>query len=157
MKTKAYELVNLLKEKGLKISTAESCTGGMISSSIVDIDGASAVLDESHVTYTNEAKMKYLNVKKETLDSYGAVSRQTVKEMIQGLQKLSGADVSLAVSGLAGPTGGTKEKPVGLVYIGCNLQGKCKVEEHIFKGDRIGIRQETTKRAIELAIEMLIG
>lgn len=155
MENNAEKLIKMLIEKGLTITTAESCTGGMISSALVDISGASSVLNECHVTYANEAKMKYLDVKKETLDNYGAVSMQTVDEMVKGAAKLANSNVAIAVSGLAGPGGGTKEKPVGLVYIGCYVDGEVVVKENIFSGNRYEIRSMTTKKAIELACEML--
>ena len=101
------------------------------------------------------SEIKYLGVKKNTLESYGAVSEQTVSEMLMGGLNLANANVALAVSGLAGPGGATDTKPVGLVYVGCMVEDKKVVEKHIFKGDRTSIREQTTKRAIELAIEML--
>lgn len=106
----------LLKDK-MKVAFAESCTGGMLSSMLIDIPGSSEVMDMSVVCYSNESKNKMLNVKNETLDEYGAVSKQTVYEMAEGMLKLSNADISLAISGIAGPDGGTEAKPVGLIYI----------------------------------------
>lgn len=107
-----------LTDRGLSLSSAESCTGGMFASSIVDIAGASECFDRGLVTYSNEAKMQELGVKKETLEKYGAVSEETAMEMAEGLRAVSGSDVCISVTGIAGPTGGSREKPVGLVYIG---------------------------------------
>ena len=151
----AQILIKKLQEKGYTITTAESCTGGMISSTLVDVSGASSVINECHVTYSNEAKVKYLGVLKETLDKYGAVSEQTAYEMASGATKLANADVAIAVTGLAGPTGGTKDKPVGLVYIACNICGDIKVDRYVFKGDRLSIRQQTTRTAITNMLEGL--
>lgn len=102
-----------LVERHLTVATAESCTGGMVAASFVDYPGISAALNEAHVTYANEAKVKYCGVKPETLEAYGAVSEQTAREMACGLREKSGADIAVATTGIAGPGGGTKEKPVG--------------------------------------------
>ena len=125
----------LIKEK-MTISLAESCTGGMIAEKLVSVSGASEVFEEGLVTYSNEAKMKRLGVNKETLDKYGAVSSETVEEMLKGLS----TDVGIAVSGIAGPLGGTEEKPVGTVYIGIKLNEELYINRHLFKGDRERIR-----------------
>ena len=108
-----------LTEKNLTVATAESCTGGLVAAKLVNYPGISAALHEAHVTYANEAKIKYCGVKKETLEQYGAVSEQTAREMAQGLRERSGADIAVSTTGIAGPSGGTKDKPVGLVYVGC--------------------------------------
>ena len=107
-----------LEDKGLSMSSAESCTGGMFASSIIDIAGASACFDRALVTYSNRAKVQELGVKEETLEKYGAVSEETAVEMAEGLRRVSGSDVCVSVTGIAGPDGGSDEKPVGLVYIG---------------------------------------
>ena len=106
------------------LAIAESCTGGLISSLMTDLSGSSAYIKSNFITYSNEAKTKYLNVEKETLNIYGAVSPQTADEMAKGLLKKTGCDYALATTGIAGPTGGTKEKPVGLVYIGLATKNK---------------------------------
>lgn len=113
-----------LMEKGLTLSSAESCTGGMFAAAMTGISGISQVFDRSLVTYSNEAKMQELGVKAETLDTYGAVSEETAREMAEGLHKVSGSDVCVSVTGIAGPGGGTEEKPVGLVYIGAYYNGE---------------------------------
>ena len=151
----AQILIEKLHQKGYTLTTAESCTGGMISSTLIDVAGASSVINECHVTYSNEAKEKYLGVSKETLEQYGAVSEQTAYEMERGAVKLANADVAIAVTGLAGPDGGTKEKPVGLVYIACNICGNIKVNRYIFDGDRMSVRQQTTMTAIWNMLEGL--
>lgn len=151
----AEKLVNMLMEKKLYISTAESCTGGMIASSIVDIPKASNCFNEGIVTYSNAAKMKYLGVSNITLSTYGAVSAQTVREMAMGIIKASGSDISLVTSGIAGPGGGTKEKPVGLVYMACAFKDKIFVSNHVFDGDRTIVRLKATNEALNMAINML--
>ena len=117
--TMEESIVDLLKEKQMTVTTAESCTGGLLSGRILNVPGASAVYKEGYITYSNEAKEKLLGVSHETLETYGAVSYETAREMAAGAARSAGADVALAVTGIAGPDGGTKEKPVGLVYIGC--------------------------------------
>ena len=145
-----------LKENNLTISTAESCTGGMIASAITNVSGASGFFGTGVVTYSNEAKMKLIGVNKETLDMYGAVSEQTAKEMAEGALKLSHADVAVAVTGIAGPGGGSAEKPVGLVYIGiASREKEPKAIRNIFAGDRDEVRASTVKKALELVLEEL--
>lgn len=151
----AEELVELLIEKGLKVSTAESCTGGLIAASIVSVPGASSVLDEAHVTYANEAKMRYLNVGEETLRNRGAVSSECAREMALGLQKLSGCDLAICSTGLAGPGGATPLKPVGLVYIGIALKDQVHVFENHFKGSRDEVRNASVSKAFEEACRLL--
>lgn len=154
-------LVDLLKRKTLKISTAESCTGGLIASRITDVSGASAVFCEGVVTYANEAKSKYLGVKRETLAEYGAVSSQTAREMVCGLIDRMDCNVAIAVTGIAGPTGGTAEKPVGLVYIGVAVKNgenvTVDVTENNFVGSRDKIKFRTSTTAIMNAVKMIIN
>ncbi|MBQ9140718.1 MAG: CinA family protein [Lachnospiraceae bacterium] len=145
------EVIRLLRERGFTITTAESCTGGMISSKLVNVSGASEVINMCLVTYSNDAKHKLLGVLEETLECFGAVSAETAYEMAKGALKFASADVALSVTGLAGPGGGTQEKPVGLVYIGCNVQGKIKVEKHIFAGNRLAVRESSALAALTLA------
>lgn len=140
---------NLLIEKGLKISTAESCTGGMIASRLVAYPGISEVFLEGAVTYSNEAKMRTLNVSCETLEKYGAVSEQTAREMALGIAKRTGSDISVVTTGVAGPGGGTEEKPVGLVYIGLFYKGAVKAYKYGFNGDRAKIRASATIKALD--------
>ena len=143
-------VVELLTQNGLTISTAESCTGGLMSGRIINVPGASEIIKVGFVTYSNKAKRKYLGVRKSTLEKYGAVSEQTAKEMVKGLVAATKADVGLSTTGIAGPDGGTKDKPVGLVYIGCSVCGNIKVKECHFTGDRMQVRQSTVTEALAL-------
>lgn len=149
------KLVKMLADFGLSIATAESCTGGLIAGAIVNVAGASKVFNEGFVTYSNEAKEKRLGVSHATLEKYGAVSEETVKEMAQGLMMVTGADVTIVSSGIAGPDGGTKEKPVGLVYLCCCAEKELYVSKNIFSGDRQSIREQAVKAAIELVIDSI--
>lgn len=144
-------VVALLQERGLKITTAESCTGGALAAALVNVSGASEVFDQGYITYANKAKRRILGVKKSTLRDHGAVSKQTAKEMSKGCLKAAGADVALSVTGIAGPGGGTAKKPVGLVYIGCSFQGNTKVIKCLFSGSRGDIRQKSVEAALLLA------
>lgn len=152
---KEYELVKKLTKKCYTITTAESCTGGLLSAAIVNVDGASNVLCSAFVTYANEAKEQYAGVSHDTLEQYGAVSEQTAAEMCLGCTRTAGADLGLSTTGIAGPGGGTPEKPVGLVYIGCCLHGDVTVERHVFSGDRAQVRSQTVKAALDLAIRSI--
>jgi len=136
-------VINLLKSKGYKVSVAESCTGGMLASFLVNVPGASDVFHEGFVTYSNEAKMKYLGVRKETLDRFGAVSEEVVREMVEGIKRRNGAEARIAISGIAGPGGGTAEKPVGLVHYAIGFKDEVIAEAKIFKGNREQIRRRT--------------
>lgn len=149
------ELVKILAEKGMYISTAESCTGGLIAGAIVNVAGASSVFKEGFVTYSNESKEKRLGVSHSTLENTGAVSEETVKEMAQGLMKVTGADVTIVSSGIAGPDGGTPEKPVGLVYLCCCTGDGMYVSRNIFNGNRQQIREQAVNTAIELVIDSI--
>lgn len=149
------ELVNKLTNKQYTISTAESCTGGLLSATIVNVSGASEVFNCGFVTYANEAKEQILHVSKETLQKWGAVSEETAKEMAVGCQRASKAEIALSTTGIAGPGGGTPEKPVGLVYIGCAFQDDVTVEHHVFHGDRTMVRKQTVDKALDLAIRCL--
>ena len=143
-------VVDLLKKYGLTVTTAESCTGGLVAARLVNVPGASEVFREGFVTYSNKAKKKYLDVSKSTLRKYGPVSEQTAKEMATGGVFATDADACVAVTGLAGPDGGTEEKPVGLVYIACYMKDSVKVEEYCFKGNREKIREQATVQALDL-------
>ena len=144
------QLVNRLIERSLHISCAESCTGGMIASKIVNVPGASDVFNEGFITYSNKAKRKHLDVSKNTLKKYGAVSEQTVKEMALGGVFAADSDACIAVSGIAGPDGGTDEKPVGLVYIGCCIKDNVTVKECHFQGTRYEVREQAANAALDL-------
>lgn len=145
-----------LRKRRMTISFAESCTGGMLAAGITDLEGASDIFCEGHVTYSNQAKMKYLGVSEATLSKFGAVSAQTAEEMAKGLRLASGADIALAVTGIAGPGGGSDEKPVGLVYIGISAPDMNWTREFRFHGDRDRIRRRTCMEAMELVRKYLI-
>lgn len=123
------KLAKILIERNISVSTAESCTGGLISSLLTDISGSSSFVLANFVTYSNEAKMKYLNVNKNTLNTYGAVSMEVAKEMAEGLANQTGTDIAVSITGIAGPLGGSKEKPVGLAYSGFKYNEKNVVEK----------------------------
>lgn len=144
-------VVGLLAKKHLTVTTAESCTGGLIAGTIVNAAGASKVLNEGYVTYSNEAKERLLGVHRETLERFGAVSEETAREMAEGAARSAGADAALSATGIAGPGGGTEEKPVGLVYIGCFLKGETVVKECRFSGSR----RENRLKTVEMALLML--
>lgn len=149
------ELVDLLIEKKLWISTAESCTGGLVAAKIINAPGASAVYSEGFITYTEKAKMKYLGVKESTLENYGAVSSQTVYEMALGCAMKTGSDVAVVTSGVAGPEGGTKETPVGLVWFACFYKGEVTVRKEIFSGNRMEIRTAAADYAVKLVLDVI--
>lgn len=149
------QVVRLLKERNLTITAAESCTGGLIAGTLVNVAGASDVFGEAYVTYSNEAKQRLVGVRAETLEQFGAVSEETAYEMAAGAARAAGADVGLSSTGIAGPGGGTPEKPVGLVYIGCCVRGEVQVRRLNLHGDREQNRMDTVKAALELAAEML--
>ena len=145
-----YECLNS-GEKPLTISTAESCTGGMVASKLIEVPGISENFIESIVSYSNEAKIKRLKVKKETLEKYGAVSEEVAREMLAGLK----TDVGISTTGIAGPGGGTKDKPVGLVYIGIKVKDEVKVFKRELKGDRNKIRQRAMMHALYNLLKIL--
>ena len=150
-----FEVARLLEEKRLHVATAESCTGGLIAGTLVNVPGISAWFGEGYVTYSNEAKEKLLGVSHETLVTYGAVSEQTAKQMAEGVAKAAGVEVSIVSTGIAGPDGGTDEEPVGLVYLGCFCNGVLCVEKHIFDGDRAQVRMQSVRAALILLKSML--
>ncbi len=143
-------VVKLLKKLELTVTTAESCTGGMLAARLVNVPGVSDVFREGFITYANKSKRKILGVSKSTLKKYGAVSEQTAKEMATGGVFATDADVCIAITGLAGPDGGTEEKPVGLVYIACYLKDNVTVEKYQFKGNRNKIREQSVVKALDL-------
>lgn len=149
-------VVDLLRENKLTLATAESCTGGMVTARLVNVSGVSDVLNEGFVTYSNKAKRKYLGVKKKSLQKYGAVSETVAKEMAKGACFFTKTDASIAVTGIAGPDGGTKEKPVGLVYIACCVCKKTTVKEYRFSGERSKVRESSTTAALMLLRECLL-
>ncbi|MDO4531331.1 MAG: competence/damage-inducible protein A [Bacillota bacterium] len=142
-------VAKMLLERKLTIATAESCTGGLVASKLVEYPGISEALLEGCVTYSNAAKMNRLGVKEETLEAYGAVSEETAREMAEGIAKSSGADIGIATTGIAGPDGGTSEKPVGLVYLGLCYKGKTMVQKCNFAGKRQAIRERAAYTALD--------
>ena len=145
-----YSLGKILCNNKLTISTAESCTGGMVAAKLISYPGISASFLEGAITYSNEAKMKRLDVRKETLDAYGAVSEQTAREMAEGIAKVSSSNTSIATTGIAGPGGGTDEKPVGLVYIAVHVNNKTIIEKCNFSGNREEVRISATNHALKM-------
>lgn len=143
-------VVDLLTRLELTVTTAESCTGGFLAGRIINVPGASEVFREGFITYSNKAKRRRLDVSKTTLKKYGAVSGQTAKEMATGGVFATDADVCIAVTGIAGPDGGTEEKPVGLVYIACYMKDHVEVEEYHFSGNREKVREQTVVQALDL-------
>ena len=142
-------------EKKLTITTAESCTGGMIASSIVSVSGSSAIFKSSVVTYSNEMKSKILNIPLKSINENGAVSKVIAYTMAYNVLGLMNSDISIAVTGIAGPGGGSKNKPVGLVYIGIGTKQNIVTKRYLFKGNRLKIRQETTLEALKLLNEII--
>ena len=152
------EVVQKLLEKNLTITTAESCTGGLIAATLVNVSGASGCFNEGYITYANESKIRLLGVKEESIREFGVVSGVVVKEMAEGVLKKAGADISVAVSGIAGPLGGSVDKPVGTVYIGLCLKDKltnnltkASYKFH-FEGDRMQIRNMTVVETLKLIL-----
>ena len=144
-------LVKKLIKKKLKISFAESCTGGMLASSITSISGASKVFNIGLITYSNQAKINILKVNKNIIKKHGAVSAECCESMVKNLSKISKAQINVSITGIAGPNGGTKSKPVGLVYIGVKRSNKLLITKNIFKQKtRIGIQKATVKRTLKI-------
>ena len=148
-------IVQLMTEHKLTLSAAESCTGGMFSARVINTAGASVVYEAGFVTYANKAKHKLIGVKKKTLKEYGAVSKETAKEMVKGTLKATGADYAVSITGIAGPGGGTAQKPVGLVYIGCGRKHHIVVKQYQFCGDRAQVRESSVESALLQLWEVL--
>ena len=149
-------LVNKLQKKKLKISFAESCTGGMLATAITSISGASKIFNLGLITYSNDAKINILRVNKKIIQKYGAVSPECCEAMVKNLSKISKADVNVSITGIAGPKGGTKTKPVGLVYIGIKKSNKLIITKNIFKQKkRNDIQKATVKRALYLVNSLI--
>lgn len=149
-------VVDLLIANELSVGTVESCTGGLLAATLINVPGVSDVFKSGLVTYSNKSKKKLVGVKKSTLNKHGAVSKKTAEEMAKGLGTLNKADVAVSTTGIAGPDGGSTEKPVGLVYIGCYVCGKTKVKEYHFNGDRQKIRENTVTAALNLMRECIL-
>ena len=145
-----YKIGEFLCSKSLTISTAESCTGGMVASKLIGYPGISEVFKEGAITYSNEAKIKRLGVNKETLENFGAVSYETAVEMAQGIAREACTDIGISTTGIAGPGGGTNEKPVGLVYIAIKIKNKTVVKKFMFDGNREHVRYKATISALEM-------
>lgn len=153
---KAKSLVDILIEKNYTISFAESCTGGKMAAAIVDVADASKVLNASFITYANEAKIKFVGVKPETLEKYGAVSEETAREMAEGTAKETKADVAVGISGIAGPGGGTEEKPVGTVCFGYCINGNLFTETIHFPNEgRNIIRDMSVEHVLDFLLDKL--
>lgn len=151
----AERLVGTLKEMGLQISTAESCTGGLVASGIVDVEGASLVFQEGYVTYSNRVKEKLLAVSPQTIGEHTVVSGQVAEEMALGVQQRTGADVTISVTGYAGPEPGSDGTPAGTVYIGTWYAGKGVAEKFLFQGDRRQVREQAALEAYRLALKRI--
>jgi nicotinamide-nucleotide amidase len=150
----ADQLGQQLSKRGQMLALAESCTGGWIAQSVTEIAGSSVWFDRGFVTYSNAAKIAMLGVRESTLQQYGAVSSQTASEMVAGALKFSDADMALAVTGIAGPGGGTAEKPVGLVFIAWQTRGQpCRCLKQHFEGDRYAVRRQTVQKALQCLLD----
>ena len=156
MSNLSFKIVKLLIKKKLTVSFAESCTGGLLASSITSISGSSKVFNMGLVTYSDNAKVKLLKVPKKTISKFGAVSYETCLSMVKNLSKISKSNISISITGIAGPNGGTKEKPVGLVYIGLKKGSKIIVKKNLFKSKkRISIQKATAKQALKMILNIL--
>jgi PncC family amidohydrolase len=146
-------LVKILIRKKLKISFAESCTGGLLASSITSISGASKIFNFGLITYSNQAKIKFLKINKNIIKKYGAVSHECCLAMVNNLSQISKANINVSITGIAGPNGGTKQKPVGLVYIGIKKGVKTQIYKCLFKNKkRSSIQKATVKKALDLVL-----
>lgn len=143
-------VVKLLQKEKLTVATAESCTGGMLAARLINVSGVSESLKVSYITYSDKAKRNILGVKKGTLEEFGAVSSEAAEEMAKGAAISANADVAVATTGIAGPKGGSGQKPVGLVYIACNVKGKIRVEKYQFSGSRMKVRENAVASALTL-------
>lgn len=149
------EVAKLLKERKMWIATAESCTGGLIGHTLTNVPGSSEYFKGGVIAYSNEVKMKLLGVKRETLMKYGAVSSYTAEEMAKGVKELMEVDIGIATTGIAGPTGGSEEKPVGLVYIGLATDGGIEARRFVFDGDRLQNKESFCEAALNMVLEYL--
>jgi PncC family amidohydrolase len=144
-----------LIENKYKIATAESCTGGLLGNILTNISGSSDYFDRGIISYSNESKIELLDVPKEILRKFGAVSEEVAKFMADGVRKKYGVDIGLSTTGIAGPTGGTEEKPVGLVFIGLSIKGRIMVKKFVFNGNRIQNKESTCNEALKLLCDNL--
>ncbi len=156
MKKLSQKIVKLLKKKRLKLSVVESCTGGMLSSTVTSISGSSKVFTMGLVTYSNQSKNRLLKVPKQIIKKHGAVSIQCCFSMVNNLSKINKSNVTVSITGIAGPSGGTKQKPVGLVYVGIKRGNKVKIKRFLFKNKgRSSVQRATVKKALELILDVL--
>ena len=156
MKKFSQKIVKLLKKKKLKVSFAESCTGGLLSSAITSVSGSSKVFTMGLVTYSNQSKNRLLKVSKQIIQKHGAVSFQCCFSMVNNLSKISKSNVNVSITGIAGPSGGTKKKPVGLVYIGIKRANKVKINKYLFKNKgRLYVQRAAVKKSLELILSIL--
>jgi nicotinamide-nucleotide amidase len=153
--TLTQQIIEILIERQWHITFAESCTGGRIAAAFTAIGGVSAVLDGGVVSYANRIKTEWLGVRPETLERYGAVSRECVQEMLEGALQMAKSDCAIAVSGIAGPTGGTVDKPIGTVYIGIQIPEQSVIHHCSFNGDRLSIQDQSVRFAIETLFDLL--
>jgi PncC family amidohydrolase len=154
---KALEIIvgELLRGRGLRLAVAESCTGGLIGHRITNVPGASTYYMGSVTAYAYEAKVRLLGVRWATLEKYGAVSKETALEMAAGVRRALAADVGVSVTGIAGPSGGTPEKPVGLTWIGLSAPGIDEAWEYIWNGDRLQVKEQSAQQALQLLVDFL--
>ena len=153
---KLKKIVNLLKRKKLKITVAESCTGGLLSSSITSVSGSSKIFNLGLVTYSNQSKNSILKIPKKIIKKYGAVSYETCLSMVQNLGKIGKTGISVSITGIAGPKGGTRKKPVGLVYIGIKKGNKTLVKKHLFKNKgRLYIQKAAVNKSLDLILSFI--
>ena len=156
MSNLSLKIVKLLTKKKLTVSFAESCTGGLLASSITSISGSSKVFNIGLVTYSNNAKVKLLQVPKKTITKYGAVSYETCLSMVKNLSKISKANISISITGVAGPNGGTNEKPVGLVFIGLKKGRRIIIKKNLFKSkQRVSIQKATVNKSLKMILNIL--
>ena len=156
MALKQREIVNLLKRKKLKIAIAESCTGGMLSSDITSVSGSSKVFTLGVVAYSNQSKIKVLKVSKKIIRKYGSVSEQVCKAMVKNVSKIAKTNISVSITGIAGPSGGTETKPVGLVYVGIKKGNRVEVKKYLFKNKgRSYIQKAAVYKSLRLILSFL--
>tara|TARA_B110001454_G_C12662767_1_gene410228 strand:+ start:329 stop:808 length:480 start_codon:yes stop_codon:yes gene_type:complete len=156
LNNKSKKIVRLLKKKKIKISFAESCTGGLLSSAITSANGSSKVFNLGLIAYSNESKIKVLNISKKLIKKYGAVSEQVCKAMAKNISKIGKTNMSISITGIAGPSGGTKQKPVGLVYVGIKRGNKVKVNRYLFKNkDRLYIQKAAVNKSLDLILSFI--
>ena len=156
LNNKSKKIVRLLKKKKIKISFAESCTGGLLSSAVTSVSGSSKVFNLGLIAYSNESKIKVLNISKKLIRKYGAVSEQACKAMAKNVSKIGKTNMSISITGIAGPSGGTKQKPVGLVYVGIKRGNKVKVNRYLFKNKgRLYIQKAAVNKSLDLILSFI--